>query len=316
MKSSLSALFVTLAITGYCQESNSMKEFTEKVRVNASTFHKNFSTASFEKNGPLVSENIYVNSNNAVLIGRENFVNRIKRYSGPFPGLQLKDRIALIDGNVAAVHYILQGEQKGTFGTLPASGNKVEAMSAEFFEMDKNALMKNLLTITQLDKLEAESKGDVKIEQFQEVNLLPISQKSYEFKIKVKDIMDEYIGAFNARKWDELEAMIDDNVNINWNGEMGSGKATLMQDLKKYLGAFADLTFQPDRNVADGDRGAIAYTMQGKQTANLMLNGKTIPPAGKLIMVREAQYFQFNADGKIISVIAVSNSNDFMTQLK
>jgi predicted ester cyclase len=317
MKSLLSALFVTIAITGYCQETtNSMKEFTEKVRVNASTFHKNFSTGSFEKNGPLVTENIYVNSNNSVLIGRENFVNRIKRYNGPFPGLQLKDRIVLIDGNVAAVHYILQGEQKGAFGSLPASGNKVEAMSAEFFEMDKNALMKNLLTITQLDKLEAESRGDLKIGDFQEVVLLPISQESYAFKMKLKDIMDEYTGAFNARKWDELEAMIDDNVTISWNGEMGSGKAALMQDLQKYLGAFPDLTFQPDRNVADGDRGAIAYTMQGKQVADLMLNGKTIASTGKMIMVREAQYFQFNNAGKIISVIAVSNSNDFMTQLK
>ena len=293
-----------------------MKDFTEKVRINASTFHKNFSTGSFEKNGPLVTENIYVNSNNAVLIGRENFVNRIKRYNGPFPGLQLRDRIVLIDGNVAAVHYILQGVQKGTFGSIPASGNKVEAMSAEFFQMDNNALMKNLLTITQLDKLEAECKGEVKIDNYQEVTLLPISAKSDAFKMMIKDIMDEYMGAFNARKWDELGAMIDDNVTVNWNGETGGGKSALMQQLKKYLLAFPDLTLQPDRNVADGDRGAIAYTMQGKQAAALSLNGTTLPAVGKTIMVREAEYFQFNNEGKITSVIAVSNSNDFITQLK
>jgi predicted ester cyclase len=317
MKSLLFAFSLTYALTGYCQgTNNSLKEFTEKVRTNASTFHKNFSTGSFEKNGPLVTENIYVNSNNAVLIGRENFVNRIKRYNGPFPGLQLKDRIVLIDGNVAAVHYILQGVQKGTYGPIPASGNQVEAMSAEFFEMNGNALMKNLLTITQLDKLEAECKGDLKIDNYQEVVLLPIAHQSYAFKMKLKDIMDEYMGAFNARKWDELGALIDDNVTINWNGEMGSGKPTLIQELQKYLAAIPDLTLQPDRNVADGDRGAIAYTMQGKQAADLMINGKNIHSSGKMIMVREAEYFQFDKEGKIINVIAVSNSNDFITQLK
>ena len=310
-------MFVTVTLTAFSQDkNNSMKDFTEKVRINASTFHKNFSTSSFEKNGPLVTENIYVNSNNAVLIGRENFVNRIKRYNGPFPGLQLRDRIVLIDGNVAAVHYILQGVQKGTFGSIPASGNKVEAMSAEFFQMDNNALMKNLLTITQLDKLEAECKGEVRIDNYQEVTLLPISAKSDAFKMMIKDIMDEYMGAFNARKWDELAAMIDDNVTVNWNGETEGGKLALMQHLKKYLVAFPDLTLQPDRNVADGDRGAIAYTMQGKQAADLSINGTTLPAAGKTIMVREAEYFQFNNEGKITSVIAVSNSNDFITQLK
>src|ERR1700744_639141 len=78
--------------------------YTEKVRSNASAFHRNFSSGSFEKNGPLVTENIYVNSNNAVVIGRENFVKRIRRYKTPFPGLQMKDRIILVEGNIAAVH--------------------------------------------------------------------------------------------------------------------------------------------------------------------------------------------------------------------
>jgi predicted ester cyclase len=288
------------------------KAFTEEVRTNASAFHRNFSSGSFESNGPLVTENIYVNSNNAVLIGRESFVNRIKRYSGPFPGLQLKDRIVLIDGNVAAVHYILQGAQKGAYGSIPPSNNKVEAMSAEFFEMDRNALMKNLLTITQLDKLEAQCMGILKIGDFQDVSLLPVSHEGYAPRSKVKDIMDEYLGAFNARKWDELGAMVDDNVRVNWNGKMGSGKSVLMEELRKYLGAFPGLTLQPDRNVAEGDRGALAYTLQGKQVADLVINGLTLPSTGRMIMVREAGYFQFNKEGKIIDVITVSNSNDFI----
>lgn len=291
-------------------------DFKEKIRVNASTFHKNFSTGSFEKNGPLVTENIYVNSNNAILIGRDNFVKRIERYKVPFPGLQLKDRIVLVDGNVASVHYILQGNQNGPYGKIPASGNKVEGMSAEFFVMNKDAIMENLLTITQLDKLEAQSKGEEKIENFQPVSLLPVKKENPAFKQKIKAAIDDYLGYFNARKWDQLESMISDNVKINWNGNLESGKAALISELKKRLTAFPDLTYQIDRNVVDGDRAGIAYTMIGKQTGEYTANGMTLPASEKMIMVREGQYLQFDSDGKIIDVITVSNSNDFITQIK
>jgi predicted ester cyclase len=154
-------------------------EKDRKIRINASTFHKNFSAGEFEKNGPLVTENIYVNSNNTILIGRKNFVRRIERYKIPFPGLQMKDRIVLVDGNMASVHYILQGNQSGPFGKIPAAGNKVEGMSAEFFVMNNDAIMTNLLTITQLDKLEEQSRGDKKIENFQNGCLVGCKKREF-----------------------------------------------------------------------------------------------------------------------------------------
>ncbi|MCH5598891.1 nuclear transport factor 2 family protein [Niabella ginsengisoli] len=89
---------------------------------NGAQFHINFSAGEFDKNGQLVTEDIYVNSNNAILVGRDNFVTRIKRYDGPFPGMHLTDRIVIVEDNIAAVHYILQGEQKGKYGDLDPTG--------------------------------------------------------------------------------------------------------------------------------------------------------------------------------------------------
>jgi predicted ester cyclase len=129
--------------------------YHDLARKNASTFHKNFSAGNFDKNGDLVTPDIDVDSNNFKLMGRDKFVERIKRYSGPFPGMQLKDRIIIVDGNKAAVHYILQGEHKGPFGEIPATGNKIEAMSGEIYEFDDHALMKKLITITKLDDVAA-----------------------------------------------------------------------------------------------------------------------------------------------------------------
>jgi predicted ester cyclase len=139
---------------------------------------------------------------------------------------------------------------------------------------------------------------------------LPLLPGSAAFKRKIKDAIDDYVGFFNGRKWDQLALLIDESVQVNWNGELAKGKTALMADLKKYLTGIPDLTWQLDRNVVDGDRAAIAYTMQGKQTGNLEINGNSRPSEGKSIAVREAQYLQFNSEGRIISVITVSNSND------
>src|SRR5271167_1843632 len=111
-------------------------------RANAPKFHRNFSAGEFEKNGALVTEDIDVNSNNVHLVGRDNFVKRIERYSIPFPGLQLRDRVIIVDGNVAAVNYVLQGKQTGPYGTIAPTGRTVEAMSGEVFEFDPQGLMK------------------------------------------------------------------------------------------------------------------------------------------------------------------------------
>jgi hypothetical protein len=112
----------------------------------------------------------------------------------------MKDRIVLVDGNVASVHYILQGNQNGPYGKISAFGNKVEGMSAEFFVMNKDALMTNLLTITQLDKLEAQSRGDERVISFQPVSLLAVKNDSALLKQNIKGAIDDYIGYFNARK--------------------------------------------------------------------------------------------------------------------
>ena len=288
--------------------------YAEKIKSSGAMFHKNFSSGYFEKNGDLVTDDIYVNSNNTILIGRDKFVERIKRYNGPFPGMQLKDRIVLAQGNTVAVHYILQGYQKGKYGNFEATGNKVEAMSAEFFQMDENGLMKNLLTITQLDKLVDQIKGEKNIEQFQEVTLLPVLVTVD--KAKTTKSTDSYLRNFNARNWEALSTLLDENINVNWNGTTIQGRENCLVKFKERLIPFPDLTFQLDRSVIEGNRAAIGYTMIGKQTGNYNYKWTEIAASNKSIQVREAQFLEFNSYGKINSIIVVSNENDIISIIK
>ena len=285
-------------------------------RENAPKFHKNFSTGDFDKNGPLVTEDIDVDSNNVKLVGRENFVQRIERYSIPFPGMQLKDRVIIVDGNVAAVNYILQGEQKGPYGKLPPTGNKIEAMSGEVFEFNPQGLMKKLTTITELDRVESEIKGDIKIDAFQKISLQPIVNVDSKTRAIIRAAAAQFHKNFNAGKNENNAALAVEDVRINADSQMLQGKRALLDRLQRLKTPFPDLIIHDEYVLTDGDRAAVEYTMEGTHTGPLQLpDGSTLPPSGKKVRVRAIDFMDFDKAGLLKEVTVVHNENDFRTQL-
>lgn len=318
------ALIIAAIMFNGCKQANknqttmdnqsTKSDYTQLVRENGAAFHKNFSAGDFDKNGLLVTEDIYVNSNNAILVGRDNFVTRIKRYDGPFPGMKLTDRIVIVEDNIAAVHYLLQGEQNGKFGDLEPTGNKVEAMSAEFFVMDENGLMKDLLTITQLDKLVAQIKGEETIAEHQQVTLYPIDNSVP--KATTAKTTDLYVRHFNFRNWGGLKGLLATDIKVNWNGEMMEGADAFMEALKSRVASFSNITYQVDRSVAEANRSSIGYTMHGKHDGVFTYKNNTYQPTQKDFEIREALHIEVAADGKIKSIIVISNEDEFLNVVK
>ena len=285
-------------------------------RENAPEFHKNFSTGDFDKNGPLVTEDIDVDSNNVKLVGREKFVQRIERYSIPFPGLQLKDRVIIVDGNVAAVNYILQGEHKGPYGKLPPTGNKIEAMSGEVFEFSPQGLMKKLTTITELDRVESEIKGDIKIGVFQKISLQPIEKVDSKTRAIIHAAAAQFHENFNAGKNENNAALAVEDVHINADSQMLQGKRALLDRLQRLKTPFPDLTIHDEYVLTDGERAAVEYTMEGTHTGPLQLpDGSTLPPSGKKVRVRAIDFMDLDKAGLLKEVTVIHNENDFRTQL-
>ena len=285
-------------------------------RENAPKFHRNFSAGDFDKNGPLVTKNIDVDSNNVRLVGRENFVQRIERYSIPFPGMQPKDRVIIVDGNVAAVNYILQGEHKGPYGKLAPTGNKIEAMSGEVFEFDPQGLMKKLTTITELDRVESEIKGNVRVDAFQKIRLLPVKTVGAETRAIIRATAAKFNENFNAGKNEDSADLVADDVHINADSNMLQGKRAFLDRLQRLKAPFPDLTIHDEYVLTDGDRAAVEYIMEGTQTGPLpLVDGSTLPPSGKKVRVRAIDFMDFDKEGLLKEVTVVHNENDFRTQL-
>jgi predicted ester cyclase len=286
------------------------------MRARASRFHLNFSAGRIDANGPLAAEDIDVDSNNVRLIGRKKFVERLKRYSVPFPGLQLKDRIVIVDGDWAAVHYILQGEHKGLYGDLPATGNKIEAMSGEVFEFNDQGLMARLITITKLDDVAAEVKGTKKIDAFQRVTLLPNGSGSAEYTVAIRAAASTFHKNFSAGEFDRNGPMVAEDIQVNSNGTMLAGREAFVDRIKRYATSFPDMVIRDEYVLVEGNRAAVEYFMEGTQTGPMVLpDGSVLPPTGKRVKVRGIEFMKFNEAGLMDDLITISNSDDFVRQL-
>jgi predicted ester cyclase len=308
----------TFVLSGaHAQGMNNAQDSEALFRENAPKFHQNFSKGQFEANGPLVTEDIDVDSNNVKLKGRDAFVKRIERYSIPFPGLQLKDRIVVVDGNVAAVNYVLQGENTGPFGKLPPSGNRIEAMSGEVFEFNPQGLMKKLTTITELDRVSAEVKGQIRIGEFQDVTLLPTGKEDAARRAKVRDAAAMFDRNFNADKPDRNGALAAHDITINADNTMLSGRRALVRHFTSLKLSFPDMTIRDEYVLADGNRAAVEYIMEGTQTRPFTLaDGSVLPPSGKKVSVRGIEFMEFNEAGLLQDLVIVHNQDDFATQLR
>jgi predicted ester cyclase len=285
-------------------------------RENASKFHKNFSAGEFEKNGPLVTPDIDVDSNNVKLMGRDNFIKRIERYSIPFPGLQLRDRVIIVDGNVAAVNYILQGQHNGPYGKIAATGNKVEAMSGEVFEFNPEGLMKKLTTITELDRIEAEINGRSKISAFQKITLLPNGKVSPDKRAKVRAAAAMFDKNFNDGNTDKNADLAAKNVQINADNAVLVGTAALVEQRQRLKTAFPDMRIHDEYVLADGSRAAVEYVMEGTQTGPyIMGDGSVLAATGKKVRVRGIDFMAFDGSGLLKELVVVHNENDFTAQL-
>jgi predicted ester cyclase len=160
---SISGRNIRLAVAGAddaatpVHTSHQYSPYEQLVFKNVSQFHKNFNARQFEKNGDLVADDLRVNSNGTELHGREAFVSRIGRFVEPFPDVKLDDQIILVDGNMAAIRFVITGTQKGDLktpeGVIHATNRPIHVDGTEFFTFNKEGKLTDLVTVENFTQL-------------------------------------------------------------------------------------------------------------------------------------------------------------------
>lgn len=142
---------------------SSHTEYEKLIRTNVAMFHANFNARTFEKNGLLVADDIRVHSNGVELRGREAFIGRIKRYQVAFPDMTIHDVMTIVDGNRAAIRYVMTGTHTGPLetpdGVLTPTGQNIVVDGTEWFTFNDDAQVIDLVTIVRNEQLLGQLRG-------------------------------------------------------------------------------------------------------------------------------------------------------------
>jgi predicted ester cyclase len=136
------------------QEKHAYTKYEQLIYDNVTQFHKNYNQHEWTRNGPLVADDLHVNSNGTQIHGRDEFIKRIARFVGPFPDVQITDLDTIVDGNKAAIRFVITGTQNGDLqtpsGVLQATRRKIKMDGIEFFTFNQEGKLVDLLTVEDL----------------------------------------------------------------------------------------------------------------------------------------------------------------------
>ncbi|GGU37899.1 nuclear transport factor 2 family protein [Nocardioides albus] len=282
----------------------------------ASTFHKNFNAGRFDDNGPLVAEEISVDSNTVRFTGRSRFLERIRRFDGPFPGMQLRDRMILIDGMKAGVHYIMQGEHGGQFGDLSPTGRKVEIRGAEIFTFNDEAQMADLVTVNELDRLKAQVSGRESIAEHADITPVDPGSPHVGHGIAQRERVHQLYDSLSQGDHDAAMVLVAEDIVVQPDGERVEGRDGFVGYMHRHRSAFPDMTSEIEDVLVDGNRACVSYHRRGTHRGDLTtLDGSVVAASGRTFSFRTVDFMRFNRQGLVDELISVSNGDEVVAQL-
>jgi predicted ester cyclase len=124
-------------------------------------------------------------------------------------------------------------------------------------------------------------------------------------------IFDE---AFNQGKYEVIAEVID--ANYSFNGSTPDGKAVEETTgwIETIRAALPDLHFTLEDIFGHDEKVAFRWRLDGTNTGNLQMNGKTIPPTGKSISITGTNIVTF-AHGKAVTNVQNWDELGFTEQL-
>lgn len=311
--------FLLQAATGIVASAiNNMNDgsYEERVRHALSMFHINLSEGKYSANGPMVSFDMEWNRNGGLQLSRKNFVTTLTTFNDSFHGLQVPDRYHIVDGNVGAVLYHLQGPQTGEFEGIPNTGKLLDIMGAELMEFDSDAKLDYLITIEEFGIAIDELSGKQPISSPTPVSLFKNPQTSQEFRQKLREQMASLHRGFNLGQHSAIADLATQDVIVNADGTRDKGQNAFVALTTSDLDAFPDKIFHDDFILADGHLGAIESVWEGTQTGVYTgPDGNVIQPTGQSVRVRSLLFLEFNDQALISSATVVHDEAVVARQL-
>jgi predicted ester cyclase len=204
--------------------------------------------------------------------------------SAPFHGMQLRDRVIVVDSNVAALNFVFQGEQKGS--------------------------------ITGLGRVEADVPGMIRINSFATIGTLSNGAEDSHRRAVLRAAAALFHRNFNDGHLERNAWLARGDVHVNADNTMLRGRSAVIGQYDRLKQAFPDMQIHDEYVLADGYRAAVEYVMEGTQTGPFTSpDGSILQPTGKRVRVRGIDFMAFDETGLLRDLIVVRDEDSFAEQL-
>ncbi len=131
------------------------------------------------------------------------------------------------------------------------------------------------------------------------------------------DLARRWIDLFEKKDMHGLMAMYSEHC-VNAQPHLPQpikGKKATEEDLGAFFKAFPDGRFSASHTLAAGDTVAMEWTFTGTQTGALVGPGGIIPPSGKRVTLKGAEFIRVDGQGLIVDERGYFDLVSFMTQI-
>jgi len=235
-----------------------------------------------------------------------------------FPRLQAPDVYHIIDGNVGAVLYHLQGQQTGPYNGTPSQGKRLEIIGGELTIFDSDDLLDSLYTAEELGLALSQITGAINVTgPNPNLSVSSNPQTSPEFRTLLRENMASVHRNFNAGQNQKNAALVTPDVQINADYVISTGSSAFVALVASRQQAFPDMVIRDDYILTDGHQGTIECEWEGSQTGPYTcVNGMILPPSGKMVRVRGFMLLEFDNESLIVKVMSVHDEAVIAKQLQ
>ena len=269
-------------------------DYVARLRLRLNSFHENLSRGKISENAMMVAHDSFWNYEGTHLINNTEWGKALRGVvEGSFKGVYIPDYYELVDGNLCATLWKLQGNQTGPFLGQPATpGAKFQIWGSELWVFDKDLLVNELYTVSETGRLRDQLAGKEPVPSPvpNGTQPIPAGQSSNRYKDKTRAAMASLHRNANAGDIAANEPLATEDIEVVANGVTRMGRkafAEIAAAINQGQGAITAKQFHDNYILADGNQGMIEYSWHGYQTG--IYDG--VAADSKLIRIRAALYF-------------------------
>ena len=282
-------------------------EYVSKVRANLATFHRNLDTGNFGTVAALLAPDYFWNYEGNIILTAQAGAATLEGFvTSALNCLHEQDIYNIVDGNQGAVLFRISGRQSGNFVGLPVQEDgRFNALSAEMFTFNANALAREVITVTPLDIMKEQMRGVRSATPVPNETLKRPAQKDEAYKTLIKQRMASIHLLANEGNLDAIAGLATPTVELDENGSLSSGTSAfvdLVTAKNAGQGAIPNKLFHDFEILADGSFGAVNFVWQGPQERKYL---EFEPRAGALVRLRSTLFFEFDDQGLVTRATSV-----------